>query len=349
MFDKTLTFPRERIVRIGVGFVLFFVIINLAVYFFLPSYKHNLRASEFFLDINICNFSDKDIDEISDLVKNTHQPKIFLLGDSITYGIGTDEKESISGYLRANKPDYAVFNLSVCGAKPLDFYLWINYLDKIDPGSQNIYLVQYNYKWFPFKDDTLENYISQKKTLYRFSEFLNPDIANNLKFNPGGFDYFKYHIQTFIPVVSNKDRLFALLFRERSKEDLMRHLFFGAKVKPSFEDKKKNFNCRIDYSSATWNAGTDFNYEIYLKTLAYINQNNINAVVYLPAYNSDLVSRCRDENFNLNIDHFIADAALFNVKAFDFTEKLSSEYFLDDMHLTQKGGSEFAQILSEKL
>jgi hypothetical protein len=325
------------------------LLINLSVFLFLPSYKQTLRASEYFFDLNICNFSDKDLNEISDIIKNDKKNKIFILGDSVSYGIGTSESESVSGYLRNTKEEYSVYNLSVCGAKPLDYYLWINYLDKINADRRNIYLVQYNYKWFPLKDDKLENFISQKKTLYKFSEFLDQEMKNKLKFNPNWFDYFKYNVEKTIPVVSNKDRLFALIFRERSKEDLIKHLMSGQVNQPTFEEKKKNFNCRIDYSSSLWNEETDFNYKIYLKTVKLLKEKNINALVYLPAYNSGIVERCHDAGFETNISKFIKDAQTQNVKVFEFTDKIPQEYFLDDMHLNSEGSKLFAQILSENL
>jgi len=349
MFEKVLKFPHARVIRIGLSFILFFLAINLSVYLFMPSYKQTLRASEFFLDLNICNFSDKDIDDVIDLIKTDKNNKIFLLGDSVSYGIGTAENDSISGYLRESKKMYSVYNLSVCGAKPLDYYLWINYLNKINPGEKNIYLVQYNYKWFPIKDDKLENYISQKKALYRFSEFLTQEFKDKLEFNPGWFDFFKYNIEKILPVVSNKDRLFALIFKERSKEDLIKHLMSGPVKQPTFEEKKKNFNCKIDYASSLWNKETDFNYKVYLKTLALIKEKNINAVVYLPAYNSDIIARCRDANFDINTTGFIKDAGSLNVKVFESTSQISQEYFLDDMHLNSEGNKIFSQILSQKI
>jgi len=348
MFEKILQFPRERIYRIGISFVLFFILINICVYAYLPSFKQTGRASEFFLDINICNFSDKDLSEIENLIKNDTKDKIFLLGDSIMYGIGIEEKQSVSGNLRSVQNKYSVYNLSVCGAKPLDFLLWIQYLNEIEPGNKNIYLVQYNYKWFGLGEDKIENVISQKKTLQYFKDYLSEDLKTDLNFNPNWFNNFTYFVEKNIPVVSSKTTLFALIFRERSKEDLIKHVFFGGNIKPSFEEKKKNFNCRIDYASGVWEAD-DFNYKIYLKTLDFINKNQLNALVFIPAYNEQITGKCQDEKFQYNLNKFIDDAEVKNVTSAVFVKDIPPELFLDDMHLTEEGSKNFAEKIFSKI
>lgn len=348
MFEKFLKFPRERIYRIGVSFAIFFIVINICVYAFLPSYKQIGRASEYFFDLNICNFSDKDLNEIIQLLKNDKKPKIILLGDSVGYGIGVEENESISGRLRSLQNDYSVYNLSVCGSKPLDYYLWMRFFSKIDSDRKNIYLIQYNYKWFGLSAGKLENIISQKKILIYFQVYLTDEIKNDTGFNPGWFDTFKFLVDRNIPVVSNKTTLFALLFRERSKEDLMRHIFFGGGEKPSFEEKRKSFNCRIDYSSGEWNE-EDFNYKIYLETLDLINQKQLNAFVLMPPYNEQITGRCQDAVFKNNVDKFLSDAALKNVSAAEFVNDVPAGFFLDDMHLTEDGSAVFAEKLLSKI
>ena len=348
MFEKTLKFPKERIYRIGISFVVFFVITNICIFAFLPSYKQTGRASEFFLDINVCNFSDKDLNEINQLIKDDNKPKIFLLGDSVGYGIGLEESESISGNLRSLAKDYSVYNLSVCGAKPLDYYLWIQYLSESDQGKGNTYLVQYNYKWFGLGTEKLENLISQKKILNYFQQYLSDEIKKDLNFNPNWFDDFKFLVERNIPVVSSKTHLFALLFRERSKEDLVRHVFFGGGEKPSFDEKKKNFNCRIDYSSNIWK-DEDFNYKIYLKTIELISEKSLNAYVFLPPYNTQITERCRDEKFDKNVEKFLNNAAVKNVFAFQLINEIPPDLFLDDMHLNSEGSRLFAEKLLSKI
>jgi hypothetical protein len=341
MFERIQNFPSSRIIRIGLSFIFFFVLIDLCVFLFLPSYKQTLRASEYFLDINVCNFSDKDLSEIDQMIKSDTKPKIFLLGDSVGYGIGLEEQESLSSSLRNTNKDYSVYNLSVCGAKPLDYYLWIQYLSEIDQGNSNTYLLQYNYKWFNLGKEKLENLISQKKILIYFQKYLTDEIKTDLNFNPNWFDNFKYSIESKIPVVSSKTHLFALLFKEKSKEDLIQHIFFGGKQKPSFEEKKKNFNCKIDYSSDEWGSN-DFNYKIYLQTMDFISQNSLKAVVFLPPYNQESIKKCMDEKFKNNTEKFVNDAKGKNIKVFDFTSLLPPDLFLDDMHLTNQGIKEFS-------
>ena len=154
---------------------------------------------------------------------------MFLLGDSISYGISAltpDESESISGYLQRIHPDYFVMNLSSCGSKPLDYYLWIRYLSKQDSNPENTYIVQYNYKWFAVDNGNIEDRVSQQRVLDHFWNYLDEDLKERLSISFSFFGQMRDYISEKIPVSAEKTQLFALFFHAKSKEDVIRNLFY---------------------------------------------------------------------------------------------------------------------------
>lgn len=356
MFNKLSQYKSHRILRVGISFIIFFILINVFVDTALPSYNDLHRASEILLDENVCNFTEKDFREIENSIKNDEKPKIFLMGDSIGYGIGVkEEADSITGYLREFQPDYSVYNLSTCGSKPLDYYLWVSHLSKIDDNPENIYLIQYNYKWFNSDTERLEDRVSQKRVLFKFFSLLNEEMQEKLDFYPTAFENLQVFLEKYIPVSANKIKVFAKIFKEKSKEDLVKHLFFGKSDRKSFEykskhwhekDEFKNFNCKIAYGGGLWDSENNFNYKIYLKTLDLLEENNLNAFVYLPAYNQKLIKSCITEDLIANINKFMDDAGDRDIISAEFVGGLDDKYFLDDMHLDAEGNAEFANVLS---
>ena len=98
---------KNRIFRIGISFLITFIVINVAVEFLLPSYKNTLRASEILLGENVCNFDVKDFSDIEKMLKKDDKDKYILLGDSVMYGIGVeDESQTIAGFARADYLEY---------------------------------------------------------------------------------------------------------------------------------------------------------------------------------------------------------------------------------------------------
>lgn len=359
MFKKISEFKPKRIYRIGITFVVFFIAINVVVSEIIPSYSQTLRASEILLDDNVCNFAYQDFNDLEKLLLEDKNKKIFLLGDSVSYGIGVlDESNSASGYLREIHTDYSVYNLSSCGSKPLDYYLWVKYLAGIDNNSDNIFVIQYNYKWFNNTSGKLEDKVSQKRILFEFNEYLDDEIRDELEFYPRYFEQISHVLEKSIPVSANKTKLFAAIFNEKSKEDFTSHLFFGKPEKNSFDYKQKHwsekeelksFNCKIAYSSAEWNSENNFNYNVYLKTLDFIKNEGVRAVVLLPPYNQELVEKCNNEKFSNNVIKFLSDAGNRNILSAEFTETVNGSYFLDDMHLDSQGNKILAEKISEEI
>jgi len=96
MFEKSLKLEKKRIIRIGISFVIFFVLLNVVVAYALPSFNQTLRASEILLDQNVCNFTEKDFKEIEYLVKNEEKPKIDPKAKAIAIGYPPAGKSGIA-------------------------------------------------------------------------------------------------------------------------------------------------------------------------------------------------------------------------------------------------------------
>lgn len=347
MFEKSLTLSRSRIIRIFVFALLFFVCMNMAVSFAFSSFKDTNRASEILLSSSVCNFSTDDFGDIKEMIAGDKNEKIILLGDSIFYGIGVeDESESVSGYLRKLFPDKSVYNLSSCGSKPLDYYLWINRLKDEDA----VFVVQYNYKWFSADSGEWEDRISQKKILSEFANYYDGEVSLTEKA--------AYSLTKIIPLAANRTKIFAKIFNEKSKEDFVEHLFFG---KPEIQnmaykkrywkekDEMQSFNCKISYPSAAWNAETNYNFSMYGETLKFIDENSLEAIVLMPPYNTELIKKCIKNGFDGNLSLFVKTAEERDVKAVSFADKIDEKYFLDDMHLNAEGNEQLAELISKEL
>lgn len=351
MFEKAAKCSAKSIITILTSFVVTFIVINIVVHYVLPSYKTTLRASEMLLEANLCNFSDKDFTDIETMIKSDKKPKAFFLGDSITYGIGQKNQEDTYAALIS---EYSVYNLSSCGSKPLDYYLWIKYL--IDLDSENsIFIIQYNYKWFNADSNRLKDRISQKRILFQFNKYLTPEIREKLDYYPSYIDNFASFLEKEIPIISNRTKLFAAIFKEKSKEELVEHLFFGKPEKQNMDYKRKvwseknklkSYNCKIEFGAKEWDEKENFNYWIYLQTIQAIEKANHEGLVFLPAYNQKLVSKCSDSQAYLdNVNKFYDAAAnLQSPLKFDLDDK----YFLDEMHLTDEGHKAFYEALNSE-
>ncbi len=359
MFENINAFSSKRIYRIAGFSIIFFIAINIAVFAIISSYSQTSRASEILPDNNVCNFAFEDFNDVEKLITEDQKSKIFLLGDSVSYGIGVaDESESVTGYLRKMHPEYSVYNLSSCGSKPLDYYLWTRYLTELDPNSDNVFVIQYNYKWFNGNSGKLKDKISQKRILFEFNKYLDDEIRDGLEFYPRYFEQISHSLEKSIPVSANKTKLFAAIFNEKSKEDFIKHLFFGKPERNSFEYKQKqwnekdemrSFNCKIAYSATEWNPKNNFNFDVYLKTLAFIEKNDVNAIVFLPPYNQELVRKCSNEKFNRNVYKFLINADNRDVRNAEFTKAIDQSNFLDDMHLDAQGNKILAENISNSI
>ncbi|MBU1445695.1 hypothetical protein KKD70_00325 [Patescibacteria group bacterium] len=338
----------------------------MVVYFALSSYAEVGRASEILLDDNVCNFASKDFSDIENMLLADTKPKIFILGDSISYGIGVaSEKETISGYLRELHPEYSVYNLASCGGKSLDYYLWIQYLNDLAERvnydvSNDIYVIQYNYKWFNIDNGDFSDRISQKRILMHFDKYIDDEISKELDFYPTFFDKFGTFLNDTIPVASNRTKLIGLFLNEKSKEDFIKHVFYGRPETNSFEYKQQywkdkeemaNFNCKITYSSNQWNAENNFNFMIYEKTIALLDNLDKNALIYLPAYNYELTKKCQENPaFEQNIAKFLSIAtSVDNITGDAMIGGVDEKNFLDDMHLNAEGNAILAQLISHKI
>jgi len=355
MFENPITLSSKRIIRIFVFTALFFVLINILVGVFVPSFLETKRASEKLLSENVCNFSLNDFADINAMIANDRRKKIILLGDSIFYGIGVkEESQSVSGYLQKMLPDYSVYNLSSCGSKPLDYYFWLNRLKN----ENAIFIIQYNYKWFATDNGKIQDRVSQKRVLTEFGVYMDDEILKQMEGRASFLDKFGYFLAKNIPVVSNRTKLFALLLNEKSKEDFVKHLFFGKPRNKNLsykqqywrnKDEMKAFNCRISYSGRFWGDLDNFNLAIYRKTLKFINDNNLNAIVLLPSYNNELLKKCMKNSFDKNIAWFLDEADKNGVKAFSFVKDIDEKYFLDDMHLNASGNKRFVNLIFKQL
>ena len=351
MFNGVYKLEAKRIYRIGISFVVFFVGLNVLVETGLSSYDDTLRASEILLDDNVCNFAEEDFSDIEGEISSDPNPKIFLMGDSVSYGIGVEEEsESVSGYLRELYPEYSVYNLSSCGSKPLDYYLWSRYLAEVDPNPDNICLIQYNYKWFNADNGELEDRVSQKRMLFNFKEYVDGEM------HPSDFESLKAMIAGAVPVYANKTKLFATIFNEKSKEDFIEHTFFGKPPQKTFahksqnwreKDEMKNFNCKIAYSGSEWDPEENFNFSVYLKTLDFLKEQSVKALVFLPAYNYELTKKCQNTGFEENVDLFASEALARNITTASFNPAIDESYFLDDMHLSESGNKLFAEEIAD--
>lgn len=359
MFEKVHKLSHQRIFRILIWALIIFVVINFAIDFALPSYAETLRASETLLSDNVCNFTSKDFTDIQNKIQKSEKPKLYLLGDSVSYGIGVkNESESISGYLRGMLPDYEVLNISTCGSKPLDYHLWIQHLSKIDSNNDSIFLIQYNYKWFNLISDNLEDKISQKKILYNFIYYLDNEIIEGLGFDYSWVENVEHYSGQFIPSIGYKTELLIEIFNEKSKEDFVENLFFGKSDKKTFEyksqnwrqkDEFKNFKCKIAYSDKDWNSDDNFNFEVYLKTLDLIRESQKRSIVYLPAYNNELIKKCNTQLFQRNVDLFSKEAEMRSIPNFEMINEIEESRFLDDMHLDKEGNKNSAQIITNRI
>jgi hypothetical protein len=317
---------KSRIIRIGISFLITFIVINVAVEFFLPSYKNTLRASEILLGENVCNFDIKDFLDIEEMLKNDEKDKIIILGDSVAYGIAVaDESDTVSGITRKRHSEYSVYNLSSCGSKPLDFYLWIQYLNDLDLEGENLFIIQYNYKSLNNNGDDLEDRISQKLILEKFNDYHDEDASQ--------IDFF---LKKYIPVYGHKNKLFIQLFGAKNVKNLINKNeknTFEYKSKPWFEkDEYKNFKCKIAYGENEWDED-DYNYQTYLKTIDFIDNENLHVTILIPSYNYSLIRKCADDKYYENWQK-IRDAA----KKTDNVEVMAvlgvnDNAFIDDVHL----------------
>lgn len=355
MFEKSLTFSHARIVRIFIFAALFFVAINVAVSFALPSFSQTKRASEVLLNDNVCNFALDDFADIDKMIALDKKKKIVLLGDSVFYGIGVEsEVESVSGYLREMFPKYSVYNFSSCGSKPIDYYFWMNRLKDEDV----IFVVQYNYKWFAIDNGELADRVSQKKILTEFDEYMDEEITDWLG-NPVSLaDKASHFLTKNIPAAANRTKLFATLLNEKSKEDFTEHLFFGKPETQNMaykqqywkdKDEMKSFNCKISYPNQLWDARRNFNVAMYEKTLTFIDDEGLNAIVLMPPYNGELLRKCMKAGFDENILQFQEKAEEGGVNAVSLANSMDEKHFLDDMHLNAEGNRELAELISKEL
>ena len=355
MFEGSLKLTRARIFRIFAFTAIFFVAINIAVSFALPSFVDLKRASEQLLSDNVCNFALADFADINTMMESDEKKKIILLGDSVSFGIGVEnESESVSGYLRKNFPDYSVYNLSSCGSKPLDYYFWINRFKKEDA----IFVIQYNYKWFAVDNGELEERVSQKKILTEFDKYVDDEIQKWLGDAVTIGDKASHILTKNIPVAANRTKLFAAFLNEKSKEDFVAHVFFGKPETQSmaykqqyWKDKEemKSYNCKIYYPVQLWDVEKNFNFAMYMKTLEFVKGESLNTVVILPPYNGTLLKKCMNTGFEENISQFIEKAQEKGIKAVSFAGLVDEKYFLDDMHLNAEGNRQFADLLSKEI
>jgi hypothetical protein len=366
MFEGLKDFQKNRIIRIGAAFVAFFLVINVGVDLALPSYVDLSRASEILLDDNVCNFAAKDFVDIEKMILQDSKPKIFILGDSVSYGIGVGiEKETISGYLRVMQADYSVYNLASCGGKPLDYYLWIKYLNDLSESADydetdDIYVIQYNYKWFNVDNGGFSDRISQKEILTHFDQYIDDEIREEIGFYPTFFDKFGAILNNNIPVAANRMKLMALIFNEKSKEDFIKHVFYGKPETNSLEykqqywrDKKEmaNFNCKITYSANSWDVVQNFNFMMYVQTVYMLDSLGENALIYLPAYNYELTKKCQtNPDFEQNVADFLGiTAPMKNIIGDAMIRDVDEKNFLDDMHLNAEGNEVLANNISRQI
>ncbi len=355
MFEKSLELSCKRIIRIFVFAALFFVLINVVVDFSIPSFSQTKRASEVLLAQNVCNFALDDFADIQKMIKNDGKKKIILLGDSIFYGIGVyKESDSVSGYLRKIFPGYSVYNLSSCGSKPLDYYFWLNRLKDEDA----IFIVQYNYKWFSTDNKKPSDRVSQKKILTEFENYIDEETYEKLGVSVSLLDKMSHFLTKSIPIAASRTKLFATILGEKSKEDFIEHMFFGTPKNKTMaykqqywrdKDEIKTFNCKISYKNKSWSESENFNLYMYEKTLKFVNNNNLNVVVLLPPYNSELIKKCMKDAFNKNVTWFLDKAVQNGIKSASFIENIDEKYFLDDMHLNADGNRQLAQLISKKI
>lgn len=352
MFEKSSTVSHDRIIRIFVFAALFFICINVAISFAVPSYEQTRRASEILLADSVCNFSLKDFSDIDRMLARDDKKKIIILGDSIAYGIGVKkEEESISGYMRKLMPDYSVYNLSSCGSKPLDYYFWLKKLKDEDAH----FIIQYNYKWFATDNGDLRDRISQKRILTQFNEYTDREVGDIVGEHVTYMDIVSHSFTQFIPAASRRTSLFSIFFNEKSKEDLLKHLFFGKPETKTMEykqqywkekDEMKNFNCAISYPNQLWDSKLNANIVLYQLTLDFINEHSINAHVVMPSYNQELIGRCIKTSFKENMKWFADEASKRNVEALIYTDAVDERYFLDAMHLNSEGNKKLATMIA---
>ncbi|MBD3156490.1 hypothetical protein GF369_01550 [Candidatus Peregrinibacteria bacterium] len=351
MFEQSSTVSHKRIIRIFVCAAAFFILINAGISVFIPSYEQTGRASEMLLSNNVCNFSLADFSDIDNMLAHDTKRKIIILGDSVAYGIGVEhEAQSISGYIRNALPDYSVYNLSSCGSKPLDYYLWLKKLKDEDA----LFLIQYNYKWFATDNGELRDRVSQKRLLTQFNEYVDESVRKSIGNHVTHMDIVSHTVSRLIPAASHKTSLFVHFFNEKSKEDVIEHLFFGKPEKQSMaykkrywkeKDEMKRFNCAISYPNQLWDAERNVNVALYQVTLAFIEENNLDAHVIMPPYNQELVDRCMKTSFRENVQWFIDEASRRGVESSAYIDSVDERYFLDDMHLNSEGNNQLATMI----
>lgn len=351
MFKQSSTVSRKRIIRIFVCAAVFFIGINAGIGAFIPSYEQIRRASEMVLSDNVCNFSLADFSDIDNMLAHDRKQKVIILGDSVAYGIGVeDEEQAISGYMRDAMPDYSVYNLSSCGSKPLDYYLWLNKLKNEDA----LFLIQYNYKWFATDNGALRDRVSQKRVLTQFNAYVDDTVREIIGDQVTYMDTVSHTISRLIPAASRKTSLFAYFFNEKSKEDVIEHLFFGRPEKQSMtykkrywkeKDEMKRFNCGISYPNQLWDAERNANVALYQTTLDFIEENNLDARVIMPPYNQELVGRCMKTSFTENVQWFVDEASKRGIESSVYVDSVDERYFLDDMHLNPEGNKRLATMI----
>jgi hypothetical protein len=355
MFEKSLTFSRARIIRIFAFTAFFFITINFVVALNMPSFKDTGRASEQLLADSVCNFALTDFADINQMIEQDEKEKIVLLGDSVFFGIGVeDEAEAVSGYLREMYPESSIYNLASCGSKPLDYYFWINRLK----AENATFVLQYNYKWFATDNGELFDRVSQKKILTEFNEYIDDEISKWFEESVTYPDKMSHLLTKNIPVAANRTKLFAAILNEKTKEDFVDHLFFGKPETQSMaykqqywkdKDAMKSFNCKITYSSQLWDSEKNFNVAMYEKTLQFIEEENLDAIVLMPAYNNLLLKKCMKVGFEENVMQIQKKAEEKGIKAVLFVNSIDEKHFLDDMHLNAQGNKELANLISKEL
>ena len=199
---------------------------------------------------------------------------------------------------------------------------------------------------------------AKKSILTEFENYVDEETYEKLGVSVSLLDKMSHFLTKNIPIAASRTKLFATILGEKSKEDFIEHMFFGTPKNKTMaykqqywrdKDEMKTFNCKISYTNKLWSESENFNLYMYEKTLKFVNNNNLNVVVLLPPYNSELIKKCMKDAFNKNVTWFLDKAVQNGIKSASFIENIDEKYFLDDMHLNADGNRQLAQLISKKI
>lgn len=155
---------------------------------------HYLKPNSQGLVFNKKTFIDKYGFRVPRLDYNyKNKRKIFVIGDSVSFGNGVKEEDSFVGLLRSNLNRYELYNSSVFGYQAYHHENRIDEINKFLPVHKIFYFLTLN-DVFPSPNIKVlnNNYKAENKykIIEMMKEFINPDYINQVNYTLRNKSYF---------------------------------------------------------------------------------------------------------------------------------------------------------------